>query len=343
MNLTDKEPLNVVALTQGVDIPSTRFRVAQYMPLLSDLGVDITHLPAKPGSYPPQGITNRLGWLPRALCDARTRANKTKFADICLLQREMVSTFKTFESKISCPIVFDVDDAVHLSARFGAVDKISRNSAVIICGNNNLADYYSQFAPVEVVPTAVDVNRYKPKIKTNIGRKIIGWSGTSSGFKYLYMIEPALCKILKMNPSATFVIIADRPPNFKTLNANQIQFIPWSPSNEVSALQDFSVGIMPLVDDQWARGKCSYKMITYMSCAIPVVVSPVGMNLDILNMGTLGFAANRVSDWVDAIDFLLNNHSDRIRLGKVGRSIAEQEFSMEVIAPRIANVLYRVL
>ena len=133
----------------------------------------------------------------------------------------------------------------------------------------------------------MDTQRFIPALtKGNGERDVIEWTGTSDNFRYLYEIEPALAEVLKAYPGVTLRIIADARPSFCNIPEERIEFIRWSPENEVKGIQGMSIGIMPLEDSAWARGKCSFKMFQYMACGIPVVVSPIGMNVKVLSMGS---------------------------------------------------------
>jgi len=269
------------------------------------------------------------------------RANKF---DIRFLQRNLTSTLCTWEPLLKKPFVFDVDDAIFLGPRGYSADRIAKAASLVICGNSFLANHFNRFSNVEILPTAVDSNLFTPKDNTNADlRKVIGWSGSSSGFKYLYSIEFAIRKVLARHPDSVLKIVSDIAPVFKSLPHEQVLFEKWSVAREVSALHEFSVGIMPLDDDPWARGKCSFKMLTYMAVGLPVVVSPVGMNNEILAHGACGFAASTVDDWVDSISFLFSTPNISNEMGAMGREIIERRYSRNIIAPKLAQLLINQL
>jgi glycosyltransferase involved in cell wall biosynthesis len=341
MTCTTAARLRVAALTQGVRVPSTRFRVEQHIEDLSRLGIDVDHLPARYGAYPPDGTLQRVGWIPRAVADAAQRAWRANDADVCLLQRELVSTLHTAEHLIRRPVVFDVDDAVFLHKRGRLVDAIAQRAALIICGNSFLADHFSALGSVVILPTAVDSSCFVPAA-AGTARPVIGWSGSSSGFSYLESIQEPLRIVLERFPEAVFSVIADRAPELPMLPAKQLRFTRWQAETEVQGLQSFTIGIMPLSDTPWSRGKCSFKMLTYMAVGIPVVVSPVGMNREVLALGECGLAAGSVDDWVDALTALLRDQNRSIAMGAIGRRIVESHFSRHVVAPQLADLLRHV-
>lgn len=335
---TLSKTLQVAGLTQGIDVPSTRFRLIQYSSLLADQGMSVTHLPARFGAYPPAGLMSRLRWFPNALRDAIKRSYQANAADICFLQRELISTLRTGEPLLRRPIVFDVDDAIFLHSRGRQSDATAKQATLVICGNKFLAEHYGQFAHVIVLPTAVDTERFHP-LPCEIDPPVIGWSGSSTNLPYLYQIEEALHLALQKLPSAQLHIICDSPPIFRRLPSERVRFIRWHPDVEVAALQRFNVGLMPIPDTQWSRGKCSFKMLTYMAVGIPVVVSPVGMNVEVLGHGDCGFAAVTKDDWVDAICQLVKDQSLASVMGKTGRSITESVYAKNYIGPKLARVL----
>ena len=338
LNHKPESRVRVAALTQGTFVPSTRFRVEQHIDNLALHGVEINHIPAKFGAYPPVGMLRRIEWLPRALADSTLRSLQANDADLCLLQRELISTLYTAERIIRKPIVLDVDDAVFLHKRGRSIDEISKRASLIICGNTFLAEHFSKFGTVEVLPTAVDASRFVPMTIPR-ERPVIGWSGTSSGFKYLESIQEPLRIVLQRFPDAVLSIVADRPPALTSIPEEQLIFTRWSPANEVQVLQSFSVGIMPLNDTPWSRGKCSFKMLTYMAVGVPVVASPVGMNREVLALGDCGLSATNTDDWVDVLVALLRDRDRSTRMGMTGRRIVESHYSREVITPRLANLL----
>src|SRR6266568_4872277 len=132
---------------------------------------------------------------------------------------------------------------------------------------------------------------------------------------------------------------SDRKPQFRILEGSQVEYVPWSPENEVRTIQEMFLGLMPAEDSLWARGKCSYKMLLYMACGVPVVVSPVGMNSEVLSLGNVGFGAAKAAEWIDSINWLLDNPDQGQQMGRVGRRVVEERFSLHVLAPRLADYL----
>jgi glycosyltransferase involved in cell wall biosynthesis len=213
---------------------------------------------------------------------------------------------------------------------------------MIVAGNDFLADWFQQYNEnVVILPTAVDTQRFRPAPRpySGSGHSLIGWSGTSSNLPYLYAIEPALGRVLQEFPEAHLRVVCDRAPHFAQLSGEQVEFIRWTPEIEVRSIQEMTIGIMPLESTDWARGKCSYKMLLYMACGVPVVASPVGMNAQVLAEDTVGVGATTQQGWAEALLFLLAQPDERQQMGKNGRLLVEQRYSVAVLAPLMASYL----
>ncbi len=339
-----KNPIRVAAITPGFSVPSARFRVRQYIPRLQRLGIELNEFYPFFGAYPPRMRWLRPVWAVGSLVARLPSVIASHRYDVTLLQREMLSTFVTLEPLTRRPRILDVDDAIWLRRGGAFARRLAQFSDLVICGNTFLAKNFSQWnSQVRILPTAVDTSLYRPRdLNLKQNRQIVGWSGTSIGFKYLYKIEPVLARILKKYPDAELWIVSDQPPKFHFLPLGQYKFIQWTPKNELMVIQAMTIGIMPLSDSVWERGKCSLKMLTYMACGIPVVVSRVGMNAEILSLGPIGFGTVAEVDWEDAIDYLLTHPIEAHRMGCVGREIVLRHFSVDVLAPKFGEYLRMV-
>jgi glycosyltransferase involved in cell wall biosynthesis len=264
--------------------------------------------------------------------------------DLTFLQREMLSTFVTFEPFTKRPRVLDVDDALWAYRGGHFARRLARLCDQIICGNNFLAEEFARSNPnVSILPTPVDTARLAPRARDN-GQKapVIGWLGLSSGFRFLYGIEPALRVLLRRHPEVRLRIVSDQPPRFSSLPSEQVDLVPYKRETETAEFQNVSLGIMPLDDGVKSRGKCSFKMLQYMACGVPVVVSPIGMNAEVLRLGEVGFGPTSSDEWVDCIEMLLKNPDLAIRMGQAGRAVAVKHYSVEVLAPKLAGTLLSV-
>lgn len=337
--------INMLALTLGKDVPSSRFRIRQHIQSLHVLGVNVVENISLNGSHPPSGFFNRLMWFPKIINETRNRVNQVNNYDICFIQKPLISTLYSFERSIKKPFIFDVDDAIHLGTRGHQITKIATKADHVICGNNFLAEHYKKYSDVTVLPTSVDTNYFIPPkvINSPEDSLIIGWCGSSSGFKYLYRIESQILKVLNKYPNLKIKIVADLPPKFKLIPNNKVIYKKWSSVTEVQDIQNFTIGLMPLDDTPWSRGKCSYKMLTYMAVSVPVIVSAVGMNIDVIGLGMSGIMINNDDEWGEAIVSLLDNESLCNSMGKVGRQVVCDNYSSIVIANELNRIVRKVI
>lgn len=333
--------LRVAAFTQGRNVPSSRFRVRQFIEPLLFQGVEVKEYTSLSGAYPPSNKILRLFWGILALSEQSIKVMNSYKSDITLFQRELISTFVTLEPMSKRPRILDVDDAIWLHKRGTFAERLAGKCDAVICGNTYLADNFNKWNnSIYILPTAVDTEKYKPaSAKLENGKRIIGWSGSSSGFPALYAIEAALMEVLRKNSDAVLRIVSDRRPAFNILKPEQVEFIKWSPEIEVASLQEMAVGLMPLEETEWSKGKCSYKMLLYMSCGVPVIVSPVGMNKEVLSWGDVGFGVRTFDEWIDSINCILTNSAVSKKMGNCGRETAVKYYSLNVLTPRLAGIL----
>lgn len=352
--------LRVCAVTSGHDVPSSRFRVRQHISALRSHAIHVDEQIPRHDQYadlpPPlhrlhlrdRFFPGYLAWMAFRLAFRVPGVIRSHSYDITWLEREIQPGIPTMEWALKRPIVWDIDDSIWLKKPFGnkTAKILSRISRIGIAGNCFLADYLNGLGVREVVivPTAVDTNRFVPRIQPDgRDRFIIGWTGTSSNFRYLSDIEPALRAFLAKHRNACLSIISDTPPRFERLPLNQVLFTPWSPQVEARAINEFDIGIMPLADDDWSRGKCAFKMLQYMACGKAVIVSPVGMNIDVMKkLGQSGLFANGISEWKDAFEYLYANRDVCHRWGLDGRRVAESNYSVDVISNRLASIFYSI-
>lgn len=334
--------LKVTAFTGGIHVPSARFRVRQYIPKLRLENIAIYEMFSRFGAYPPKQKWMRPAWACATLLNQIPNIARSYRHDIVLLQREILSTYLTIEPLVKKPRILDVDDAIYLYRGGHFIRRLAQCCDLVICGNNYLANWFNLWNPnVTVLPTAIDTQKYVPKThEAHMNRPIIiGWIGTSSNLQYLYNIEMALNRVIESYLNVQLLVICDRVPVFRRLALNRVKFLHWSEQTELENLQTMDIGIMPLEDSPWTRGKCSFKMLQYMSCGLPVVVSPVGMNAEVLAMDNIGMGASTELQWVEALLALLDSTELRSDLGAAGRRTVEKAFSIDVLAPRLASCL----
>ena len=347
--------IRITALTSGKTVPSARFRVRQHIAPLRSKGIHIReYTPAIDKYAPPPPFLTVSNPMGLTLGKAFWKCIKTSVrfpgaigswkGDLTWLEREMHPGFLTFEPFLKHPVILDVDDAIWLAKPFGwrATRKIAKIADVVLAGNRHIADWFSSVAEdVRIVPTAIDTDRIRPRNFQDFKRSdrpfIIGWTGTSSNYEALYQIEMVLAKFLK-NHTAELWVMADQPPGFSQLRSDRVRFVKWDPNGEITILGQMDVGLMPLPSDRWSLGKCSFKMLQYMAAGLPVVVSPVGMNNEVLAMGDIGFSAVTHDDWYDALSCLYDDAKCAYDYGVNGRMIVENHFSRRVISTILADI-----
>lgn len=336
--------LRVAALTGGVEVPSARFRVGQFVAPLRDLGIDLNWRTAPVRKHPPRTKLLRPLWFPASVAGRIPGVIDSWRADVTLFSRELVSTFVTLEPLTRRPRVLDVDDAIWLHRGGDYARRLATLADTVIAGNDYVAEWASQYCDrVEILPTAVDTDRFVPGEKReDYEDVVIGWSGTSSNFPYLIGLERALLRVMRERSRAHLAISSDRRPVMPDLPADRVTYVPWSVNSEVPFLQSLDVGLMPLADDDWSRGKCSYKMLLYLACGVPVVVTPVGMNAQVLTGADVGFGPISEDDWVDALLNLVDDATLRRRLGGHGVDLVQNHYSMDIVTPRLAALLSEV-
>jgi glycosyltransferase involved in cell wall biosynthesis len=246
------------------------------------------------------------------------------------------------------PYVVDYDDAafhrydLHSVAAIRwllghKIDRVMKRAALVVAGNSYLADRARQAgsAHIEILPTVVDLRRYPPSLSHRGSDFVIGWIGSQSTTRYLLTLLEVWRKALTWGRTSLRLVGSGE----LNLSGMAADIMDWSESSEVQAVQSFSVGIMPLQDDPWARGKCGYKLIQYMACGLPVVASPVGVNREIVEHGLSGYLATSEAEWLSALSQFRSQPQLCEEFGRAGRRKVESAYSLEVTSPRLAELL----
>jgi glycosyltransferase involved in cell wall biosynthesis len=201
-----------------------------------------------------------------------------------------------------------------------------------------LCDYARSYNPhAEIVfnPTTIDTDRLHNEVKNqNSEPFIIGWTGSHSTVRYISELIPILKK-LELEFDFQFMVISDIPPEFEL---KSLVFRKWNKDTEISDLLLFNVGVMPLLDDKWANGKCGFKALQYMALGIPALVSPVGVNTQIVDDGINGFICNNPEDWEKAIRLLLSNRVELERISSNTRKKIEVSYSVKSNTPNFLQL-----
>lgn len=333
---------------------SPRLRFLAYGPALAEVGLDLDFSPLLSDRYlsklfasertsrrnVAQNYLHRLLTLP-----------KVRRYDLVWLQYELFPYLPPFAerllARLGVPYVVDYDDAIfhmydeHRNPAVRAVlgDKIGaiiRGARAVTAGSGYLADYARRFnGDVHVVPTVIDLERYRlPEAPVGERPFTIGWIGSPSTSVYLDLVAPALARLAKEAPLR--LVLVGSPP--RTIEGVDVDVRPWGEATEVSDLLDCDVGIMPLPDEPWARGKCAFKLIQYMACALPTVSSPVGANREVVTAET-GLPATNPDEWVAALRTLRDDPALRRRLGAAGRARVEAGYSLQSQEARVQGIL----
>jgi len=336
--------------------PSQRFRFEQYLTQLKQKDFKITFLPLYNQStwlslYQKGNRIGKFINISGAFIRRVTKSCTALTGDFVFIHREMLPVgppimewviSKVFRKKI----IYDFDDAIWLTDnihenRFekilrwrGKVASICAWSYKVSVGNAYLADYAGRFSKnVVVIPTTIDTvsvhnpARFQKKTTAPGGANkiIIGWTGSHSTLKYLKDLEPVLQSVENKYPHVSFLVIADRAPDF---TLKKLIFKKWTKESEIEDLIQADIGIMPLPDDEWAKGKCGFKALQYMALEIPCLASPVGVNTTIIQHGVNGFLCNTPAEWMKCFDALISNEPYRMQIGQQGRITVERTYSV---------------
>lgn len=252
------------------------------------------------------------------------------------------------------PIIFDFDDAIFLlnvsqSNKFLRLlrdnknaTKIIKMSKKVIAGNDYLEEYALKYNKnVNVIPTPIDTDVYVPenKEKRNVSTVVIGWTGTITTQHFLKPLESVFQRICSKYRNVCFKVIGNREIDLKIPN---LIFQKWTLQREVEDLRSFDIGIMPMPDNKWTRGKCGFKALLYMSLGIPVVCSSVGVNRQIIQDGVNGFLAESEDDWIRKLSLLIEDQKFRQKMSLAGRKTVEEKYSLKVNSPVFLEILKSV-
>ena len=337
---------------------SSRLRSYQYLPYLKEAGFEATVAPVFGDDYVRSLYSGEISTVAvfKSYIDRLRFILKVRHFNLVWVEYEMLPWLPDWiELGLlpgRVPLVVDYDDAIfhrydqHRLALVRRVlgkkiDDIMRRADLVIVGNDYLGACARQAGAkhVELLPTVVDGTRYAVIEKNDASPVTIGRLGSPATAQYLKLVAPAL-RAMSVSHNARIVAIG---ANSSQLQGLPIEIRPWSEDTEASEIQQFDIGIMPLPDDLWERGKCGYKLIQYMASGKPVVASPVGVNSVIVHQGVNGFLANTNSEWCNSLGLLCEDSALRKRMGDAGRSRMERDYSLQVAAPRFVELLRSVV
>jgi len=331
--------------------PSQRFRFEQFVDYFEENGFqceqsyfisdnDDKYLYSK-GAY-----IQKLRIVLKAIFMRLKDVARSNEFDIIFVQREAFLLGSTyFErqfSKSKAKLLYDFDDSIWLDETSdankklswlkypGKIDQIISISDMVFAGNKYLANYATYFnRNVKIVPTVIDTGRHiRTRRKTDSALPVcIGWTGSITTIKHFQYAVPVLIKLKeKYGDRVVFKVIGD--PNYINKDLH-IKGIAWSSATEIEELSGINIGIMPLPDDEWTKGKCGLKGLQYMALEIPAIMSPVGVNCEIINDGVNGFLAKNDEEWFEKLSILIDNADLRETMGKEARRTVIERYSKD--------------
>lgn len=341
--------------------PSQRYRFEQYIPFLEqhNFQCHLSYIISERDDkvFYSEGNSLKKLWI---LIKAILHRIKDTFSynryDIVFVQREAIMIGSSyFEKRIRrsrAKYIFDFDDSIWLmdtsegNKKYEWLknpEKTARNiryADMVFAGNAYLANYArSCNTHVKIIPTTIDTDFHKPLPKKN-DKLIIGWIGSHTTIKHFEYALDFLAIIKKKYPQIEIRVVGDAEYINEELN---IKGIAWSSATEVEMINSFSIGIMPLPDDEWAKGKCGLKGLSYMACEVPTIMSPVGVNTEIIQYGKNGFLASTTDEWIACLSQLIENADLRKSIGKAGRQTVLEKYSVLSQQQNYLNAFKEVL
>ncbi|MGA9583475.1 MAG: glycosyltransferase family 4 protein [Allosphingosinicella sp.] len=347
--------MRILALTKYAGLAaSTRQRFVQYIPYLREHGIEVEILPLLPNSHLEalnlgrrRGLGAPIAYMKR-LAALLTRRDY----DLLWVHFELFPYMPGWTERLAGwrgkPVVYDYDDAnFHvydsnrnaMVRRFlgGKLGPVLSRAAAVVCGNRYIEAYAERFCPnTIIIPTVVDTDVYLPAGPGSAqpAAPLVGWVGSPTTWLNVEPLIPTIVDTLSPF-GGRFRAVG---PGSAATALPGIELVEWSEASEVGELQRLDIGIMPLLDRPFQKGKCGYKLIQYMACGVPVIASPVGVNSEIVTHGENGFLASTEEEWAEALRRLLSDAGLRRRMGEAGRRRVEQRYSLRVQQPRLLEL-----
>lgn len=340
--------------------PGQRFRIEQWEPILAAGGVELTYAPfetdeLKAVLHTRGNVLAKVGAVTKNMrLRGRELDNVAMYDMVYLFREAAILGPPWFERKIAkagIPIVFDLDDAIFVSYKSPSngylsylkfptkTAEICALSAHIMPGNEYLRDYCSKYNQnLTIIPTTIDTDKYSVIERPEPETVTIGWSGSFSTVQHLDTIRDVLRELAK---TENFRLRVIGTPNYKIPGVDT-EALQWRSSTELDDLREINIGLMPLPDEDWSRGKCGLKALQYMALGIPTICSPVGVNSTIIKDGENGYLADGTAEWVEKLKLMLHSPELRRKIGMAGRKTVEDEYSAKVIAPKVLEIFRSV-
>lgn len=329
--------MKVLFLIKSSYTPSSRLRVTDLEHILRANGVEPT-----------------IEIIPTSSRARRALFEKASAFPVVVLQKRLLKwwDFSKLRAK-SRFLVFDFDDAIYLRNASPATNPMAYESAtrrrlfkrvvnnvdLVIASTKVLANktrHFSKTVPIEIVPSSVKQDEIEPREHNRFdGCPVIGWTGTTSTFRYLEYIMPSLIEIQKES-GCLYRFMANAAPEFKDI---EFEFVQWEEDKEYPAIRTFDIGVMPLSEDPFSIGKASYKLLQYLCLGVPAVCSPVGMNADVAGDDEFALCAERPEDFAPKLRMLLESQKLREELAVKGKKLITEKYARNTVGVQLAKVL----
>jgi glycosyltransferase involved in cell wall biosynthesis len=330
--------------------PSPRVRIDNWRPFIRSHGIELRYEPAlSDAEYAVLTSTRSPSRKLLTLGRAAVRlALKTQTDGVVLVHRlRFPAPLPAIDRRRLD--VYDFDDAVFLGSTMAANRNFAwvkreaersvaymRAARLVIAGNSHLAAHAVGWSRrVEVVPSCVDTARVAPRDHTDAAVLTVGWLGSASTSEYLWAFMPVWTRFRTGHHKDARLLLVGADPS---LRGPGVEHRTWSLEAELVALREIDIGVMPLPDNPWTRGKCGYKLLQYFSAGVPAIAAPVGMNANLLSSGA-GLSATSPGEWLSRLRELASGSATRAEMGRAGRSLVEREYSYSTWAPRLAELL----
>jgi glycosyltransferase involved in cell wall biosynthesis len=352
--------MNVIFFTRySYEAASSRYRFYQYVDPLMVEGINVIIYPLFDDKYVKNLTKNGNRQYLKIISSYLKRIkniSKEQKCDLVFIEKELFPWIPygvvSLLAWYNIPYIVDYDDAVFhyydLRSNFfikyflgQKIDKVMSNAEIVTVGSPYLASKAAQVGSkrIEILPTVIDLDKYEVSRQSPKQIFTIGWIGSPSTTRYLQDLVPVFQSICA-HKNANVVAIGAK--DFQ-IDGVDLQIKQWSEEQEVNELQNIDVGIMPLDDTPWSRGKCGFKLIQYMACSKPVIASPVGVNTEIVEHGVNGFLASTNAEWIEYLQILQKDPELRENMGKQGRIKVERQYCLQVTAPKLAALFRSVV
>lgn len=334
---------------------SSRMRSYQYFPLLEKEGIQVTVSPFFDEEYLEllyaKKNISKLKIASFYLNRFKIIFSIYKYDKICIEKELFPYFFSWFEQLLfifKVEYIVDYDDAIFHNydlnpnkiIRFllkNKIGKVMKYSGHVLAGNDYLASKAKLAGAkrITILPTSIDMELYNSKNENENSKIVIGWIGSPTTYKYVEKKIPLFNDLAQKYDFELQIVGAKK----EAATEGFINYLPWTEKTEVELISIFDIGIMPLENSPWELGKCAYKIIQYMGCAIPVVASDVGMNTEVIQNGENGFLANTKKEWIEKLSYLIENKIERKKLGNQGRKLAENNYSIQKTFQKVTSIL----